>query len=101
MKKILLIAAGLMLSVIVGCNAIQLTPQNQAAPGTSVFEKLYVLKTKGCSALPDLERELLVLLIKSRVSEYPANGICNPQWMNDVLLDQIKLLESNDVSNEC
>lgn len=100
MKKMLLIAVGLMLSVVIGCVAIQPTAQNQTDPGTTIFEKLHVLKTQGCSALPELERELLVLLIKSRVSEYPANGICDPQWINDVLLNQIKLLESDDVSNE-
>jgi hypothetical protein len=96
MNKMLLIAVGLMLSVIAGCTALK----EDAGKALSFAESIQTLKTDGCDALPETSKRLLVLLIKSRIPEYPLNGICDQDWVRDVLLKQIDKLESTDVYNE-
>lgn len=90
MKYMLLTAVGLMLSVVSGCA----TFNEGSTPQTT--KSVHALKENGCQALSSTSKRLLVLLIKSRIPEYPVNGICNPQWVNDVLLKQIDKLEKNE-----
>jgi len=90
MKKIHLIAVGLMLSIVAGCSAVE----NAADKTKVIAAHVHTLKTKGCKAVPVEARKLLVVLIKSRIGNYPENGICNPDWVRDVLVDKLDLLES-------
>lgn len=101
MKKILLIAVGLMLSVVIGCVAVQPKSQNQTGSGTTIFEKLQLIKAEGCDAIPELERKLLLLLVQSRIEGYPSNGLCNPRLIDEIILKQIaKLEESRPQKND-
>lgn len=90
MQKIRLIVVGIMLSALLGCASNQTVIPDQQTTRSTLYERVLRLKTLGCDKLPALERELLVLLIKSLMPVYPTNGICNPQWINDVLLERIK-----------
>jgi len=90
MKKIHLIAVGLMLSIVAGCSAVE----NATETTKTIAAHIHTLKTKGCEAVPIEARKLLVVLIKSRIENYPENGICNPDWVRDVLVDKLDLLES-------
>ena len=92
MKKILLIAAGLMLTIVAGCAAVG----SATDKAKDISAHVHTLKTKGCDALPEAAQTLLVVLIKSRIEHYPKNGICNPDWVRDVLIDQLSLLETAD-----
>lgn len=90
MQKIRLIVVGIVLSALLGCASNQVVKSDQPSTRSTIYERVLRLKALGCDKLPALERELLVLLIKSLVPVYPANGICNPQWVSDVLLERIK-----------
>ncbi|MCV6612005.1 MAG: hypothetical protein OIF55_14610 [Amphritea sp.] len=58
------------------------------------------LKEKGCDALTEDQRELLVALIKTRFENYPDNGICDPDWVNGVLVEQLReLTDESGVSD--
>ena len=93
MKKILLIAVGLTLSVLAGCAAVN----DGADKAKTITAHLNTLNTKGCEAVPESARMILVVLIKSRIENYPHNGICDPDWVRDVLMDKLELLESANV----
>jgi len=96
MKKILFIAVGIVLSAIAGCAAIG----DAADKARTIAEHVHTLKTVGCTAVPEPALRLLVLLIKSKVEHYPPNGICDPDWVRDVLIENLELLESaNGVQN--
>jgi len=97
MEKILLIAVGLMLSVVSGCATLDSTTEKTKA----IAAHVHTLKTKGCDALPEAAQTLLVVLIKSRIEHYPKNGICDPDWVRDVLLDKLDLKETvNGIHNQ-
>jgi len=97
MKKILLIAVGLMLSVVAGCAAID----SAAEKAETIAAHIQTLKTKGCDALPEAAQTLLVVFIKSRIEHYPKKGICDPNWVRDVLLDKLDLQETaDDIHNQ-
>jgi hypothetical protein len=68
--------------------------ENVADKSKAIAAHVHTLKTKGCKAVPVEARKLLVALIKSRIEKYPENGICNPDWVRDVLIDKLDLLES-------
>jgi hypothetical protein len=89
MKKMLLIAVGITLS-ITGCQSVQTTDSKRM----SIIETVQSLKANGCEALPELERRILVLAIKSQVPNYPVNGICDPRWVEKELIKQIDKLEA-------
>jgi hypothetical protein len=89
MKKIRLIVVGIALSVMLGCAAVK----EAATTAISFTEVIHTLKTKGCDALSEPVKASLVRLIKTRLDNYPENGICNPKWVRDVLLKQIEKLE--------
>jgi len=89
MKKMLFIAAGLMLSAIVGCAATS----DATSKATSIVEHVNTLRTKGCEAVPKPALKLLVLVVKSKIEHYPPNGICDPNWVQDVLIENLELLE--------
>jgi hypothetical protein len=92
MKKVLLIAIGLMLSaILVGCNT--------ADKAKEVYQNVQTLKEKGCGALSESSKSILIAVIKTKVAIYPENGICDPNWVRDVLLDKLDL-EASDVQNE-
>ncbi len=93
MKKILLIAVGLMLSAVIGCAAVD----DAADKAKTIAAHIHTLKTEGCQAVPESARKILVVLIKSRIENYPKNGICNPNWVRDVLVNNLILLESSNV----
>jgi hypothetical protein len=92
MKKTFLIAVGLMLSIVSGCAVVD--------KAKDVTEYVETLKEKGCDALSESSKSILVAVIKTKVAIYPDNGICNPEWVRDVLLDKLDLLETPDVQNE-
>ena len=97
MNKLYLITVGLMLSVIAGCAAVD----SAAEKAKAIAVHMQTLKTKGCDALPEAAQTLLVVLIKSRVEHYPKNGICDPDWVRDVLIDKLDLLETaNGIYNQ-
>ena len=96
MKNIPLVAVGVLLSIVIGCAGVK----EDAGKALNFAQALQTLKTGGCDALPDSSKRLLVLLIKTRIPEYPMNGICDQQWVRDVLLKQIDKLESTDVYNQ-
>jgi hypothetical protein len=82
--------------LLAGCSSLSSVQKE----GKSIPEYLVVLKKKGCSAVPEPALQLLVLWIKSRVPNYPKNGICNPTWVNDVLQQVIDKWErDNDIQN--
>jgi len=90
MKKMLLIAAGLMLSIVTGCTAVDKV--------ANVTEYVQTLKEKGCGGLSESSKRILVAVIKTKVAIYPSDGICNQDWVRDVLLDKLDL-ETPDVQN--
>ncbi len=97
MKKTYLITVGLMLSVVAGCAAVE----SAADKAKAIAAHVQTLKTKGCDALPEAAQTLLVTLIKSRIEHYPKNGICDPDWVRDVLIDKLDLLETaNGIYNQ-
>ena len=86
-----------MLSIVAGCAAVG--SATDKAKDISVH--VQTLKTKGCDALPEAAQTLLVALIKSRIEHYPKNGICDPDWVRDVLLDKLDLKETiNGIHNQ-
>jgi hypothetical protein len=91
MKNMLLIAVGLMLSVIVGCSTVK----SVSTTTGSFSEAVYELKINGCEALPALSKQLLVGLIKTKLDHYPENGICDRNWVRNVLLKKLDELEKN------
>lgn len=62
------------------------------AKDKSVTETVMLLKEQGCNALPPLQHNLLILLIVAKFPDYPANGLCDPNWVNEVLVKQIDKL---------
>ena len=97
MKKLYLITVGLMLSVVAGCAAVE----SAADKAKAIAVHVQTLKTKGCDALPEAAQTLIVTLIKSRIEHYPKNGICDPDWVRDVLLDKLDLKETvNGIHNQ-
>jgi len=97
MKNMLLIAVGLMLSVLVGCVSAPAKDGEAKPVSTSIAQKIQAVKANGCDSLPELERRLFVLFIKTQVPQYPINGFCDPSWFSDELIKQIDKLEnSND-----
>jgi hypothetical protein len=89
MRNIRLIAVGILLSVILGCAVMK----EAATTAITFTEVIHTLKTKGCDALSEPVKASLVRLIKTRLDNYPENGICNPEWVRDVLLKKIDRLE--------
>ena len=75
MKKIHLVAVGILLSVMLGCAAVK----EAATTAITFTEVIHTLKTKGCDALSEPVKASLVRLIKTRLDNYPENGICNPK----------------------
>ncbi|MCJ8299664.1 MAG: hypothetical protein MJK13_12130 [Pseudomonadales bacterium] len=66
MKKILLIAVGLMLSVVAGCAALDSATEKAKV----IAAHVQTLKTKGCDALPEaaqMDRQQQDLIIKTRI----------------------------------
>ncbi|MEM5529563.1 hypothetical protein WN093_12120 [Gammaproteobacteria bacterium AS21] len=93
MKKIRLVAVGLLLSaVLVGCNSVDKAKE--------VIEHVQTLKDKGCDALSEPAKAVLVAVIKSQFESYPPNGICNPVWVQDVLLEKLNLQGEFNVQNK-
>ena len=90
MKYMRLIVVGLMLSTLIACEAVK----EAATTAVTFTQVIHTLKTKGCDALSEPVKASLVRLIKTRLDNYPENGICNPVWVRDVLLKQIEKLES-------
>jgi hypothetical protein len=96
MKKIHLIAVGVMLSVLAGCSAIEKVSDK----AKSIADHIHTLKTKGCETLSESAKSTLVFIAKSKVANYPDNGICNPDWVRDVLVEKLKVDEVDNVQNE-
>lgn len=109
MKSLKLITISLGLMLLTACmattNAVNTQPNGVNATAEtandvpvskdkSITETVALLKAQGCNALPPLQHNLLVLLIVSRFPDYPANGICEPDWVNNVLLKQLDKLEA-------
>jgi hypothetical protein len=93
MKKMHLIGVGILLSTaLVGCNT--------ADRAKEIIQHVRTLKEKGCDALSAPTKKLLVTVIKARIEDYPENGICNPVWVQDVLLEKLDLQGGSDVQNK-
>ena len=93
MKTMRLIVVGIMLSTLMACAAVKET----AVKAITFTQLIHTLKTQGCDALSEPVKESFVRLIKTRLEHYPENGICNPEWVRDVLLKQIDKLEATNV----
>lgn len=89
MKTMRLIVVGIMLSTLMACAAMKET----AVKAITFTQLIHTLKTQGCDALSEPVKESFVRLIKTRLEYYPENGICNPDWVRDVLLEKVDELE--------
>ena len=87
MKNMLLIAAGLMLSVVLtGCVIVD--------KAISPISTAISLKQNGCDTLSDTDRQLMLLIIKSSYPGYPDNGICDPLLINTLLSSELEKLQA-------
>lgn len=89
MKTMRLIVAGLMMSALFACAVLEETTEK----AINLTQQIHTLKTQGCDALSEPVKESFVRLIKTRLEHYPDNGICNPEWVRDVLLGKVAGLE--------
>ena len=82
---------------LTGCVDQNIKPSDSTEKRLSLTQSISLLKTKGCKALPALERRLLVLFLSTQAPGYPDNGICDPNWVEAELIKQIyKLSIKND-----
>ena len=90
LKRTLIAVAGfLLMTVLVGCQSSDKVIQ--------IKEDLTTLKEQGCGKLSPEAKVVLVAIIKTKVRDYPKNGICDPDWVRDVLIDKLGLLETANV----
>jgi hypothetical protein len=78
-----------MLSVIAGCASVDST----GTQSKSAYGYIHDLKENGCDQLSPIGRQIIIAYIKAKVPDYPKNGICNPDWVSDVL---VNILETDD-----
>lgn len=86
--------AAVCLVALAGCAALE----GGAEKVRTLKSHVTTLKEKGCDAVPGSAKRLMVVLIKSRIPDYPPNGICDPDWVRDVLVERLPDLEA--VSDE-
>ncbi len=91
MNRLMFLLPGLLLT-LPACSS--LTKINDEVKNIAYHIK--TLKEKGCNAVPKPALRVLVILIKSRIENYPANGVCDKDWVRDVLIHHIDLLERDD-----
>ncbi|MCJ8337586.1 MAG: hypothetical protein MJK10_03865 [Pseudomonadales bacterium] len=93
MKIFLLLMATMMFA---GCNVLNTVGEKTEG----IADYIHTLKTKGCDGLSPTAKLFLLGLAKEKISPYPKNGICNPDWVRDVFLDQLGLSEvTNGIYN--
>ena len=72
-RQYLMLAAAAVVSVaLVGCSG---TLTKQVA---TTADHIQTLKEKGCEAVPENARQVIVKIAKANLENYPPNGICNP-----------------------
>ncbi|MCV6612432.1 MAG: hypothetical protein OIF55_16850 [Amphritea sp.] len=81
-------ALALACAVVVGCAGFD--------KAVSAVQAVHVLKERGCDALTEETRESLVQYIRAKYPEYPEGGICDPDWVRDVLIDKALDWEKGD-----
>nr|WP_261840964.1 hypothetical protein [Aliamphritea ceti] len=80
------------LTLALGCASVTTFMTGVVTAGTAVS----TLKAQGCNALTPSVRAGLVAYIKSKYAAYPDGGICNPNWVRDVLAKKIKQWGEDD-----
>jgi len=90
MKKMLLIAVGVMLStVFIGCSA------------TSEVKPIGSVRNDICSNLSPTTQKLATIIINAKVSAYPDDGLCDPDVLSKEINKQLQKLEGDgDVQNK-
>lgn len=90
MKSSLLAAAALCASLaLTGCASLQ----DSIDKASELSAHVRSLKTNGCESVPDEIKKVLVAAIKQKVERYPDNGICDPDWVRDVLIKELGLMD--------
>lgn len=90
MKNILLIAVGIMLSaVLAGC----ITTVNTGEK-ISPIAAISTIKQNGCDSLSEIDRKLMLLVIKSNYPDYPDDGVCDPLLIDSLLSSELEKLQT-------
>ena len=92
-NTLIALAGSLMITVLIGCQSSDKIVETK--------KNFKTLKEQGCGKLSPEARVVLVAIIKAKVSHYPKNGICDSNWVRDVLIDKLDLLETaNGIHNQ-
>ncbi len=99
MNKVMWLGLSILMFTVAGCAT---PPAAGEGDGTYhsrsvIVNHLITLRAKGCEAISPRAKVALLLVFKSTVPNYPKDGICNPELVDefyDKLIDKLETEEN-------